>query len=109
MTVPAVCAGELYLGPNSPAPGTNIYFATYPDFPNSDVLCCLYCHQQQLDCIASFFDTNIGICEVLVIADGTSTDPVSQKTPQCPLGIYDFAFGQPDVMLGNIFPGPCGM
>jgi hypothetical protein len=61
----------------------------------------VYCYESVENCVASYWDTNVDVCELLVRTAGSGGSGV------CPLGVADYDFGVP-VAGGSIFPGPCG-
>ena len=101
-TVPAACAETPFdVGGDLP-PGTEVNFPQYPDYPGTVIECCVSCARLK-NCVASAFDSEVNECELLVV----DAAQASGKSRQCPLGVADFAFGDPDP-AGSILPGPCG-
>ena len=101
-TVPAACAGSPYVPSSNMPDGTEVQFASYPNFPRSTVECCVVC-ARTLNCAASAYIDEAADCELLI----TTKKQKSGFNNQCPLGVVDYEFGtpQPD---GIVFPGYCG-
>ena len=103
-TVPAACAGPLYYPGGVTGDGNGVYPVFYPNYPQTPVDCCVYCYSTE-NCIASSYDDLVDLCSLLL---RTGEPVLPGANAQCPLGIFDFAFGAPSAD-GDILPGPCGM